>query len=76
MISLTNISSYAILTTRLPTTKYTKKAIKLVDIVANEDNVTNIAHIKYNIFNTFSIIEYYKIVQFSRNIHDFFKKFS
>ena len=45
MISLTNISSYAILTTRLPTTKYTKKAIKLVDIVANEDNVTNIAHL-------------------------------
>ena len=35
MISLTNISSYAILATRLPTTKYTKKAIKLVDIVAN-----------------------------------------
>ena len=45
IISLTNISSYAILTIRLPTTKYNKKAIKLVDIVANEDNVTNIAHI-------------------------------
>ena len=61
MISLTNISSYAILTTRLPTTKYTKKAIKLVDIVANEDNVTNIAHIKYNIFNTFSIVNFLNV---------------
>lgn len=61
MISLTNISSYDILTTRLPTTKYNKKAIKLVDIVANEDNVTNIAHIKYNIFNTFSIVNFLNV---------------
>ena len=61
IISLTNISSYAILTIRLPTTKYNKKAIKLVDIVANEDNVTNIAHIKYNIFNTFSIVNFLNV---------------
>ena len=45
----------------MPTTKYNKKAIKLVDIVANEDNVTNIAHIKYNIFNTFSIVNFLNV---------------
>ena len=69
MISLTNISSYAILTTRLPTTKYTKKAIKLVDIVANEDNVTNIAHIKYNIFIIQNHSPHYQFTHLQTSTH-------